>query len=44
MNASLPLLLRFLGDLQPEVSLSISNFLSDLLRMVSTIVQVCDRS
>ena len=32
-KAALPLLLRFLSDRQPEVSLSVSNFVSDLLRM-----------
>ena len=38
MNSALPLLLRFLGDRQPEVPLSVSSFVSDLLRMVSMVV------
>ena len=35
MTNSLPLLLRFLRDRQPDIPLSVSNFVSDLLRMVS---------
>lgn len=35
MNPALPLLLRFLSDRQYEVPLSVSPFVSDLLRIVS---------
>lgn len=37
MNSALPLLLRFLSDRQYEVPLSVSPFVSDLLRIVSVV-------
>lgn len=37
MNSALPLLLRFLSDRQYEVPLSVSAFVSDLLRIVSVV-------
>lgn len=37
MNPALPLLLRFLSDRQYEVPLSVSPFVSDLLRIVSMV-------
>ena len=35
MNNAFPLLIRFLSDRQSEVPLSVSPFISDLLRMAS---------
>lgn len=41
MKSSLHLLLRFLSDRQSEVSLSVSSFISELLRMVSFPRVIC---